>query len=123
MLRKISLYIVVAVVSIVLLASCQERMVCPAYQSTYILDDSVRATFFSRFDVDSLPKRYGKVEVAQNGLVKKKSKQERLRSLRTVAMKNVVPPLQEPDSALERNRSLEELNRVKEELEEPSAKQ
>lgn len=121
MFRKIGVYIVMAVVSLFFLASCQERMVCPAYQSTYILDDSVRALFFSRFEPDSLPKRFGRVEVAQNGLVKKKSRQERLRIMRTVAMENVVPPKPEPDSVQDRIRSLEELNRVKEELEEPSS--
>ena len=77
-------------------ASCQERMVCPAYQSTYILDDSVRSYFFSRFESDSLPKRYGRVEKSNWGLVKHKSKSARLREIRTVAMKNVLPPKQEP---------------------------
>lgn len=99
-----------------LLASCQERMVCPAYQSTYILDDSVRTIFFSRFKDKETPKRYGKVRKEENGLVKKKKKSEKLRSMRTVAMKDILPPKQEPDSMLSRTRSLEELNRVKEEI-------
>ena len=103
-------------------ASCQERMVCPAYQSTYILDDSVRSYFFSRFESDSLPKRYGRVEKSNWGLVKHKSKSARLREIRTVAMKNVLPPKQESDSSLFPNRSLEELNRMREEVEEPVSK-
>ena len=103
-----------------LLGACQERMVCPAYQSTYILDDSVRAVFFSRFESDSMPKRYGKVEKSRYGIIKRKREREKLREIRTVAMKNVVPPKQEPDTALTRVRTLEELNRVKEELEEPA---
>ncbi|MGB3464273.1 MAG: hypothetical protein WBA74_03350 [Cyclobacteriaceae bacterium] len=28
-------------------SSCRDRVVCPAYQSTYILDDSVRQTYYS----------------------------------------------------------------------------
>ena len=101
--------------------SCQERMVCPAYQSTYILDDSVRSGFFSRFETDSTPKRYAKVQKDHFGIIKKKKKREKLRDLRTVAMRDILPPKQEPDSALNRARTLEELNRVKEELEEPPA--
>jgi hypothetical protein len=101
--------------------SCQERMVCPAYQSTYILDDSVRSYFFSRFEPDTVPKRYGRVEKSDWGLVKNKSRSARLRELRTVAMKNVLPPRQEPDSVLVRERSLEELNRMRDEVEETSA--
>jgi len=30
-----------------LLASCRDKVICPAFQSTYILDDSVRNTYFS----------------------------------------------------------------------------
>ena len=102
-----------------LLGACQERMVCPAYQSTYILDDSVRAVFFSRFESDSMPKRFGKVAKTKYGIIRRKKERDKLREIRTVAMKNVLPPKQEPDSSLTRIRSLEELNRVKDELEEP----
>lgn len=94
-------------------------MVCPAYQSTYILDDSVRSYFFSRFETDSLPKRYGRVEKSDWGLAKRKSKSEKLREIRTVAMQNVLPPKQQADSSLMPERSLEELNRMREEVEAP----
>ena len=96
-------------------------MVCPAYQSTYILDDSVRSYFFSRFDTDSLPKHYGRVEKSDWGLVKKKNKSEKLREMRTVAMQNVLPPKQQVDSSLVRERNLEELNRIREEVEAPAS--
>ncbi len=33
--------------SMVLLSSCYDKVICPSYQSTYILDDSVRQTYFS----------------------------------------------------------------------------
>ncbi|XOV95210.1 MAG: hypothetical protein ACFHWX_10970 [Bacteroidota bacterium] len=32
---------------ILLLFSCRDRVICPAFQSTYILDDSVRVAYFS----------------------------------------------------------------------------
>ena len=32
---------------ILLLASCKDKVICPAFQSTYILDDSVRNAYFS----------------------------------------------------------------------------
>lgn len=121
MYRQLALVLLLFVFAL-LAASCQERMVCPAYQSTYILDDSVRSYFFSRFEGDSLPKRYASVEKSDWGLVKKKSKSARLREIRTVAMKNVLPPKQEPDSTLIRERSLEELNRIRDEVEEPVSK-
>lgn len=114
------MYVLGAVFCVCLLASCQERMVCPAYQSTYILDDSVRSMFFSRFEVDSTPKRYAKVDRTQFGLIKKNKKSDKLRDMRTIAMKDVVPPKEEPDTTLTRTRSLEELNRMRNELGQPA---
>jgi len=32
---------------VLLLASCRDKVICPAFQSTYILDDQVRDTYFS----------------------------------------------------------------------------
>lgn len=32
---------------VVILASCQDKVICPAFQSTYILDDSTRNAYFS----------------------------------------------------------------------------
>ena len=32
---------------VLLLTSCRDKVICPTFQSTYILDDSVRATYFS----------------------------------------------------------------------------
>lgn len=47
---------------VALLASaCSERMICPAYQSSFILDEDYRQNFFSPFEVnagDTVPKGY-----------------------------------------------------------------
>ena len=37
-----------------LLVSCKDKMVCAAYQSSYLLDDEKQARFFSFFENDSL---------------------------------------------------------------------
>ena len=36
--------------------SCKDKVICPAFQSTYILNDSMRRAKFSMFGTDSLPK-------------------------------------------------------------------
>ena len=36
--------------------SCKDKVICPAFQSTYILNDSIRTAKFSLFGEDSLPK-------------------------------------------------------------------
>lgn len=123
MVRQLGMYVLGAVLIVAMFSSCQERMVCPAYQSTYILDDSVRSTFFSRFEADSTPKRYAKVDRTQFGLIKKDKKSDKLRKMRTIAMKDILPPKEEPDTALTRNRSVEELNRMNDEMEQPPSEQ
>ncbi len=35
------------IIVLCIFSSCRDRVVCPAYQSTYILDDSVRQTYYS----------------------------------------------------------------------------
>ncbi len=36
-----------AIIVLLALASCRDKVICPTFQSTYILDDSVRSTYFS----------------------------------------------------------------------------
>lgn len=100
-------------------SSCQERMICPAYQSTFILDDSVREEKFSLF-ADSLPKPFDGVDKSRYGIIVKKSKNEKYRAMQTIAMKDILPPKQEPDSSLIPERSIEELNRMRDELNRPA---
>ena len=51
-------YIVYTVIIAIGLAasSCKDRVICPAFQSTYILNDSIRMAKYSLFGEDSLPK-------------------------------------------------------------------
>ncbi len=75
--------------------SCQERMVCPAYQSTFIFDDEVRYDLFSRFEKDTVPKAYAGVNKTTFGLIKRLSRKKREQQMAIVAMKNVLPPAKE----------------------------
>ncbi len=49
----------IAILLVCLISSCTEKMICPAYQSVFILDDNYRERFFSPFHVvagDTVPK-------------------------------------------------------------------
>ena len=49
----------IALLLLCLISSCTEKMICPAYQSSFILDDDYRERFFSPFEVvggDTVPK-------------------------------------------------------------------
>ncbi len=47
--------------AVLLTSACTERMICPAYQSSFILDEDYRQNYFSPFEVnagDTVPKGY-----------------------------------------------------------------
>lgn len=77
------------------LQSCQERMICPAYQSTFIFDDEVRYELFSRFEKDSVPKAFNGVNKTTFGLIKRMPRKKREQQMAIVAMRNVLPPATE----------------------------
>jgi hypothetical protein len=84
---------------VILITSCTQRMVCPAYQSAYIHDKDALRKKFSYFVGDSTPKVYASAKknkylVAENVPYKKK-----VRSIQTVAMIPVNPVV--PDSLKE----------------------
>ncbi len=89
---------VVVVVFSLLLVSCTQRVICPAYQSAYIYDKEELRKKFSYFSGDSTPKVYAasktKFLIAEPTTYKKK-----VRSLQTVSMKRVNPVV--PDSLKE----------------------
>lgn len=78
-----------------LLVSCTQRVICPAYQSAYIYDKEALRKKFSYFNEDSTPKvltaSKTKYLIAEPSTFKKKN-----RSLRTVPMTRVNPVV--PDS-------------------------
>jgi hypothetical protein len=80
---------------VLIIASCTERMICPAYQSAYIYDKNELRKKFSYFQEDSTPKIFTasktKYLIAEPTPYRKK-----LRSLQSVPMKQV--PVVVPDS-------------------------
>lgn len=76
-------------------AACTQRVICPAYQSSFIYDKETLRRHFSYFNEDATPKvlasRQTKYLVAVPESYRKK-----LRSLRTVEMRPVYPVI--PDS-------------------------
>jgi hypothetical protein len=86
---------IIVIFGLILLVSCTERLICPAYQSAYIYDKDELRKKFSYFLDDSTPKVYtaskNKYLVAEP-----MSYRARVRSLQTVKMKPV--PVVVPDS-------------------------
>ena len=48
--------------------SCGPKMICPAYQSAFLLSDEVQDEYFSYFAKDSLPKEFTKSKRDASGI-------------------------------------------------------
>jgi hypothetical protein len=78
-----------------LLSACTQRLICPAYQSAFIYDQEELRKKFSYFQEDSTPKMLT-ASKTKYLIAEPVSYRKKLRSMQTVAMKDVNPVL--PDS-------------------------
>ncbi len=82
---------------IIVLGSCTQRLICPAYQSSFIHDKETLRKKFSYMQEDSTPKIFTASTKKSRYLVAvPESYRKKLRSLQTVEMKPVYPQI--PDS-------------------------
>lgn len=81
--------------TILLLSSCTQRMICPAFQSAYIYDKEELRKKFSYFREDSTPKILT-ASKTKYLIAVPESYRKKMRSLKTVEMKPVYPVI--PDS-------------------------
>lgn len=72
-------------------SACHRGMICPAFQSSFILDDSVRMNKFSLFMPDSLPKEY-LTDKGRYGIIDMVSYPRKFNDMKTVPMVTVFPP-------------------------------
>ena len=82
-------YFVLVVFSLIL-ASCANKMICPAYQSTFIHDKETLRKKFSYFENDSLPKVYT-ASKTKYLIAVPESYRKRYRKMQTVEMKPIYP--------------------------------
>ncbi|MFY0625150.1 MAG: hypothetical protein JXR07_02565 [Reichenbachiella sp.] len=85
------------IVCCVLLYGCKDNVVCPAFQSTYILNDSIRMARYSLFLNDSTPKFAMASRRTKNGVNKKTNLFIKNYEMMTAPKKNVLgPPEKDP---------------------------
>ncbi len=74
------------------LSACHRGMICPAFQSSFIQDDSVRMATFSPFQSDSLPKVL-LVDKNSFGIIEQLTYAQKINSFKTIEMVLVFPPM------------------------------
>src|SRR6187551_3563967 len=89
-----TLYVIVVFLSLVL-SSCTQRLICPAYQSAYIYDKEALRKKFSYFNEDSTPKILT-ASRTKYLIAVPESYRKKYKTLKTVEMKPVYPVI--PDS-------------------------
>ncbi|MEL6538216.1 MAG: hypothetical protein AAFQ98_22545 [Bacteroidota bacterium] len=97
-MKKVILY---ALVGLLMLSGCRDRMTCPEFQSRYILDDEYREAYFALFDQDTLP-IYDANETPRRtwyGTVEKKGWLRRKHEIETVRMEKVFAEKEDVDTA------------------------
>lgn len=80
--------------------ACKDNVVCPAFQSTYILDDSIRLARYSYFTNDSTPKLAYIPKRNKYGITKNVSLFRKNYDLMTAPKKNVLAPVPEDTTEL-----------------------
>jgi len=82
---------------LIVLGACTQRMICPAYQSSFIHDKEALRKKFSYFENDSIPRVFSASTSKNRYLVAtSESYRKKMRSLQTVEMKPIYPEI--PDS-------------------------
>jgi hypothetical protein len=80
-------------------SACSRGMICPAFQSSFILNDSIRDITFSMFGPDSLPREYLTAK-SRYGIIEDISYKEKKNSIKTVEMITILDPGPPLDSLL-----------------------
>lgn len=83
-------------------SACQQKMICPAYHSYFILDvDETRRTF-TMFGPDSLPKKNWEVDKEKYGIAKEVADAKKLREMRIISMNSIYKKIEDPFAEFQR---------------------
>ena len=83
--------------------SCQPKMACPAYHSSFILDTRETRRQFSLFGEDSLPRDVWEVNKKKVGIADEVAYWKKDWQMRTIPMKSVYIPLEDPFAFFQRD--------------------
>ncbi len=94
-MKKVLFYIF-CVFAILYHSACQQKMICPAYHSYFILDVDETRNTFSLFGADSLPKKNWEVEKEKYGIAKEIPDEKKLKEMRIISMNSIYKKIEDP---------------------------
>jgi len=84
-------------------SACQQKMICPAYHSYFILDVDETRNTFSLFGGDSLPKKNWEVDKEKWGIAKEVSDEKKLNEMRIISMNSIYRKIEDPFAQFQRS--------------------
>jgi len=83
-------------------SACQQKMICPAYHSYFILDVDETRNTFTLFGPDSLPKQNWEVEKEKYGIAKEIPDEKKLKEMRIISMNSIYNKIEDPFAQFQR---------------------
>ena len=78
------------------LSACQQKMICPAYHSYFILDVEETRKTFTMFGPDSLPNDDWDVEKEKYGIAKEISDRKKNEEMQIISMNSIYKKIEDP---------------------------
>jgi hypothetical protein len=100
-MKRISVYILLLGVFLQVFA-CQQKMICPAYHSYFILDIEETRNQFTLFGADSLPIEKWDDQRQKVGIAEEVAYNKKIKDIRTISMESIYLPLEDPLDAVRR---------------------
>jgi len=82
--------------------ACQQKMICPAYHSYFILDVDETRKKFSLFGADSLPKQKWDVDKEKYGIAKEVSDEKKNSEMQIISMNSIYNKIEDPFEIFQR---------------------
>ena len=95
---------IICVIAALHQSACQQKMICPAYHSYFILDVDETRNKFSLFGPDSLPKKNWEVDKKKYGIAREVSDAQKLKEMRVISMESVYKKIEDPMERFQRER-------------------
>lgn len=89
-------FYIICVIVIVYQSACQQKMICPAYHSYFILDVEETRKTFTLFGADSLPVEKWDVDKEKYGIAKDIPVEKKLDEMRIISMNSIYKKIDDP---------------------------
>ncbi|MCG8306117.1 MAG: hypothetical protein MI975_01920 [Cytophagales bacterium] len=89
-------FYIICVIASCYFSACQQKMICPAYHSYFILDVEETRKTFTLFGPDSLPKDDWEVDKEKYGIAREVPDRKKNREMQIISMNSIYNKIEDP---------------------------